>query len=402
MRKLRVDGQSLSLAGTSEVVSSESTTKDVLEKILHRTSAMTREGIATFHAHGCTYDAFPKPSKDDFSLRAMYASALPHHASFSDYLDAHHENEKLSKPVEELVTYCKEIGTGASGSSRLSEECEQELEHEVEQEEEEERSDARQDPYAQIDWAFETAFSNPESLFGTLFVSIKYFIRDKLNILSGISWSPQLNATHNFLKTMQTMDPAQQMSLYLRPVNAMLVIPDGRIVFLSAYELDKLLPLWWREGKKSPKAFLQHLYTSVSKEGFGRDDVSIPDEVMAYVKLFRGYVQYEEPEQSVLTESLGRLQGSELVVQDLLGLRSRLSHFDRSDLERVSAKVYTTSLTETLFASRATWRRGIRSNMQQLVVVENAISILTCVDADATPIRAYYLLAKRARKPTNP
>jgi hypothetical protein len=341
MRKLRVGGQSLILAGTSEVVSSDSTAKDILEKILHRTAATRREGVATYHEHGCTYDAFPKPTTDDFALGAMYASAVPNHNCFSDFLDARHENEKLSKPVEALVAYCKNIGQGAHGSSRLSEECEQELEHEVEHEVVEERSDARQDPYEQTDWAFETAFSNPAPLFGTLFLSIKDFIRDKLSILSGIPWSSQLYATPNFLRTIETMDSAQQMSCYLRPVNAMLVLPDGRVVLLSAYELDKLLPLWWRrESEDTPKAILQHLYTSVSKEGFGRDDVSVPEEVMAYAKLFRGYVQYEAQEQGVLTKALGPLHGSRLVVLDLLGMRSRRSHFDRSDLDNITTKVY--------------------------------------------------------------
>ena len=95
-----------------------------------------------------------------------------------------------------------------------------------------------------------------------------------------------------------------------------------------------------RESEDTPKAILQHLYTSVSKEGFGRDDVSVPEEVMAYAKLFRGYVQYEAQEQGVLTKALGPLHGSRLVVLDLLGMRSRRSHFDRSDLDNITTKVY--------------------------------------------------------------
>jgi hypothetical protein len=48
MRKLRKNGQSLILVGTSEVVSSNSTTEQVLEKILHHTAVTAKKGILTW------------------------------------------------------------------------------------------------------------------------------------------------------------------------------------------------------------------------------------------------------------------------------------------------------------------------------------------------------------------
>jgi hypothetical protein len=155
----------------------------------------------------------------------------------------------------------------------------------------------------------------------------------KLTCLSVIEWSDKLYCTPNFWKTIQAAESNDDLSLYLRPVNAMLVMPDGRVVLVSAYELDKLLPEWWVASSRNPKSILQHLFTSVGGHGFGRDSVTIPDEVLTLVKLFRGYVQYSEPQKKVLVAKLRRVPQAHLVVQELLCMRSRLGFFNRSDLE---------------------------------------------------------------------
>jgi hypothetical protein len=157
----------------------------------------------------------------------------------------------------------------------------------------------------------------------------------KLTCLSVIEWSDKLYCTPNFWKTIQAAESNDDLSLYLRPVNAMLVMPDGRVVLVSAYELDKLklLPEWWVASSQNPKAILQHLFTSVTGQGFGRDSVTIPNEVLTLVKLFRGYVQYSEQQKKVLVAKLRRVPQTHLVVQELLCMRSRLGFFNRSDLE---------------------------------------------------------------------
>jgi hypothetical protein len=58
--------------------------------------------------------------------------------------------------------------------SRLAEECEQELEKEVEQEEEEELQLPVENPYSEVDWADDKAFSD-----SGLLLSSKLFVRVK-------------------------------------------------------------------------------------------------------------------------------------------------------------------------------------------------------------------------------
>jgi hypothetical protein len=48
----------------------------------------------------------------------------------------------------------------------------------------------------------------------------------------------------------------------------MLIMPDGRVGLVSAYELDKLLPEWWVASSQNPKAVLQHVCLD-SKRGTG-------------------------------------------------------------------------------------------------------------------------------------
>jgi hypothetical protein len=343
MRKLRPDAQKLILAGTSEVVSKDSTTREVLETILHRTATMTKQGVVSYCHRGLQYYSFPAPIEDDISLTTMYAKHIQEYCDLSDFLDATFEKSDLPEDARDLVNYCKEIGGGLPADSYgLSEECEQELEHEIEHEEEEELLIPRQDPYPQDDWAFEKVFLDPDSFFTTdFFVPISNFIREKVSRIAAIDWGrPKVFCTPNFFRTIQATESISDLSMYLRPVNAVLVAPDDRIVLISAYELDMLLPIWWKASKKNPKATLQHLFTLVSEEGCGRDQVSTTNENMAFTKLFRGHVQFTELEQKVLGEALRNVDESNLVVQELLGMRGRLSFYDRSDLEIISTKFH--------------------------------------------------------------
>lgn len=344
MRKLRLhgqSGQSLVLAGSAEVVASGTTTKQVLERILHHTALMTKKGVLTFYQRGIHFYSFPKPIESDISLEAMYGRRIPEYQDLGTFLDATCEVESLTREVKELRDYCERMGQGVHlGVAQLSEECEQELENDEECEEEEELEIAKQEPYAQIDWLFEDAFLRPDYLFESFFTPLKIFVRQRLNSLIAIEWSDKLYCTPNFWQTSLSSNAAKDLSSFLRPVNAMLVTHDGKVVLISAYELDKLLPIWWRVGRQKPKAVLQHLCTSGYVEGFGCDSMAVPPQVLTFIKLFRGYVQYSTEEKALLEKVLGRIPRSHEVIQQLLSMRSRLGHFDRSDLEMISKRYY--------------------------------------------------------------
>jgi hypothetical protein len=361
LRKLGAgtDSQSLILAGTSEVVSRSSTVKQVLEQIVHNTASMTRKGLLLYYQHGLNYASFPNPIDDDITLKGMYAHHVPAYTDLNTFLDATNENEAVSDNVKELIVYCKSVGQGSaidSSTGQLSQECEQELEEECNEEEFEEREIPKQEPAAQEDWSYAEAFSHPENLFRTLFIPLKHLIDTKLQCLSVISWSDNIYCTPNFWKTIQAADSCADLSCYLRPVNAMLVMPSAdtsvlnrvvfnrvaynRVVLISSYELDKLLPVWWSTSSQNPKVILQHLFTTNVGRCFGKESLAIPDEVLTFVKLFRGYVQYSEPQREVLSKILRRVPESYLVVQELLCMRGRLGFFNRSDLEAISSMLH--------------------------------------------------------------
>lgn len=346
MRKLRPDGQSLILTGTSEVVGPRTTAKDVLEMILANTASMAKKGLLTNFHRGLDFYSFPNEIVDDTSLEAMYGGPISDFADLSEYLDSTYEKEQdTTGNIQELVEYCKDIDGRMSVSvGRLSEECEQELEHEEEFEEQEELELARENPFAQEQWRWSQAFTDPESLFSSYFVTLRDFVRTNLRELSSIKWrSDQIFCSPNFCNTIRDSLKGKvinNMSLYARPVNAMLVLPDGRLALLSGYELDNLLPYWWKVCKRKPKAVLQHLYTAVSGKGFGHDSVAVPTNTLTRVKLFRGYVQYSERERRALAKILQGVPKRKEVVQRLLSIRSRQGYFDCSDLETVAVKFY--------------------------------------------------------------
>lgn len=332
MRQLRPGGQSVILVGTSEVVTFETTPKQVLERILETTVRMIKKGLLTYFERGNNYLSFPDVVEEDITLDAMYSKRTNEHASFCDYLDATHEIES-SLAGSQLVQYCKQLGQGVQmRASRLSEECEQELEMEEECEEEEDVEFPVVDPFYELDWAsYQLAFTDPASLFGTgFFVPLKSLIHQDLPILSTIEWGKELVfCTNNFWKTIQDKGEHSKLDNYLRLVNIMLIVPDGRVVLVSEYEAENLLPYWWSAVK--PKATLQHLCLAVSGRGFGRDIVQIPVQARTRVKLLRGYVQFSSEEKEVLVEMFRGTHARPLI-DSLLSLRSRTRFFERSDL----------------------------------------------------------------------
>jgi hypothetical protein len=336
MRAL-ASGQSLILAGTSEVLNQTSTTTQVLEKIIHNTAMKAKEGVLTFYERGRDYYSFPKPLDEDVSLQGMYAGHITEYESLSCFFDASHEIENaLSGERLDLRDYCCDIGDGlVVRSGNLGEECEREVENEAENEEEEELEVDRQDPYTQEDWGYAAAFENPSSLFGSVFIPLSEFISRRLEAVSSIQWSSKVYCTSNFWKTVLNSESSANLSFYLRPVNAFLVMRDHRVVLISAYELDKLLPHWWGVSPRrraEPKCTIQHLFTTTTGTGFGYDQRVIPVDILASIKLFRGSVKFTKDEMKELQKMFLSLS-PRAVIQELLFMRDRLSFFERSDLD---------------------------------------------------------------------
>jgi hypothetical protein len=124
-------------------------------------------------------------------------------------------------------------------------------------------------------------------------------------------------------------------------VNTILTLKSGRVVLLSEYEADKLLPIWRKTSKRRKCPTLQHLCTVVNSKnqlGFGRDCGSLDPSVLTSLELFRGYVHFSRDELKTPTAMFETVQAQSFI-QNLLSIQGRLRFFDRSDLDDFSTKM---------------------------------------------------------------
>ena len=341
MRKLGPNGQWLIIAGTEETVSSESTAKVVLEGIIQASILAAQRGLMTFYDRAVNFDSFPNPVDDKLDLDSLYGGRITEYDDFCHYLDSHHEREAFSEGMKEVVVYCRSKGQGVEVHvSAIGQECEKEVEAEAEEQQEQETQIELREPYNQIDWDYAKVFSGSNrQLFGDTFVKLGDIIAQKLKTLAEIKWSDKVYCSPNFFKTTSCYSQSRDLSLYLRPVTHLIIFRDGRVVLVSAYEMDKLLQLWWQEGGR-PRAVL-NIFFSLNKGGLSLDNRTLPVsvEVMTSLKLFRGWVDYTDEEKIVLSDMLEGLERPHDKVQELLFMRNRLGHFERSDLDEVSYHV---------------------------------------------------------------
>lgn len=347
MRQLRPDGQTIILAGTAEVLSTDSTIVSVLQQIILNTIEKNQKGLIQWFERGMDHEKFPEPIPTDCSLEYMYSRDVKEYDSLDSYLDDSIEHDASSTKAKQLVEHCKEIGSNINIKvSQLSEECERELEHEEEREEEKEEQLQEYKPHAEEDWEYEDVFKRPGRLFNSYFLKLADVIFERLGSpMSDIQWNNKLYCTPNFWNTVQH---CQNPSRFLRSVNTILAASDGRVVLISEYETDKLLPIWWainennsytfqqyyRTSQKTCPMILQHLSMVVSNQGIGKDSLNkLPTDVLTSLKLFRGYVDYGSNEEQNALAKLFNKPNVRSAIQHLLIIRERLRFLDRSDLD---------------------------------------------------------------------
>lgn len=342
MRKLGKNQQRLILAGPREVVSPSSSVKSVLEMIVHNTASLTRKALPIYLDHGIDYSKFPKPLEVPLALEDLYQSPVEKNRDFLEYLDAHTEVQvDSSDHYKHLVSHCREVGKGLLvESDGFGQECERELEEVLEEEKQQENETIVKRPSAQTPWDFSLPMNgNFESLFGAIFHLLQDFVRTKLPNLVEIEWSCNLYCTLNFWKTIEESFSCNDMSLYMRLVNPMLVFKDGRVVLVTLFELDELLPHWWmaRNNKRGTPSSIEHLSRVInpSQKTFGLTLHSVSVEVLTSIKLFCGMVDYTTEEKQVLSSMFRNVPRVRLTVERLLEKRHRLLHLERSDLEAV-------------------------------------------------------------------
>lgn len=340
MRGLR-DKQRLVLAGTSEVVSTSSTVKSVLEMIVRNTSQMNRNGLPLFFDHGRNHLRFPEPIDVPASLNYLYQAPLKKNVNFCKFLDSQQEIEiEMGQEQLKLYKYCRDIGQGLEvRTSGLSQECERELEKEIEKQAEQQIQVLSKKPFAQVEWDYRKALfsSSCEDLFGTVFKPVHRFVSRRVKDLSKISWSQSLYCSNNFWMTIRDSKSSHDMSSYMRLVDPMLVFRDGRVVLITLFELDKILPHWWGAPINSAAvaSSVVQLASVLNPEQptFAFEQYRPSTEVLTSLKLFCGIVDYKEEEKVVLKKMFQNVLTPRTTIEALLMKRHRLPHLERSDLE---------------------------------------------------------------------
>ena len=343
MRKLGSNGQRLVLAGPPEAIAESSSVTSILEMIVHNTMLLTRRGLPTYLQHGIEFSKFPKPQDVELSLEGLYGNPAKNTVDFLEHLDAHISVEtETNANFDKVTSYCKEIGKGlVVRTGGLGQECERELEDEEEEEEQQEIEVPEKHPYSQTDWDFHRIFTtNNVEDFNSHFLPLRRFIQTHLPDFRAFDWSEKLFCSNNFWRTIHDYSSCGDISCNIRLVGPMLVFSDGRVVLLSWYELDKILPHWrnWhKQSSGAPSCNIENLSRvfKPSQQKFGRTYYNIPVDVLTSIKFFCGIVDYTEEEKTELMKILSNVGSVRHAVETLLLKRHQQKQFERSDLEAV-------------------------------------------------------------------
>lgn len=185
------------------------------------------------------------------------------------------------------------------------------------------------------------------------------------SISTAINWSPNVYLTSNFLTTTAKYG-ATAKSEYLRPVSAALVWPHGDVLLLTDREADGVLAAVWAGygggggggGARTVRfpgaphdppptlvwcgyATLSHTHTgphilSVPLAGRAAVATAMAEPEAASVRLFSGAADYGGQGGALASTLRGMLRhpSAREACQAMVGVRGRVSHFERSDLER--------------------------------------------------------------------
>jgi len=286
------------------------------------------------------FDSFPKPVDDSFELSDMYSRSIVQEQLFHTFLDNFQDVEYSRNGVLERVTdYARSIGNGVVVAGGIGvEECEKEVHAQSEQQEEKEVESTSQHPRSQVDWDYQLIFKSQEceKLFGSHFHRLESLI-DKYGLreIKNIRWSKNVYCTLNFWESIENATECSSLSPFFRLVDPLIVFPDGRVVLISLYELDNILPLWW-ELSRRPNISLDHVFRLVSDcPQLGDWSLPVSSETLTSLKLFRGDAKYDSDEEKLILRSmLEDLHNPIDTVKYLLSSRNRLNHYEQSDLAK--------------------------------------------------------------------
>eukprot|EP00884_Botryococcus_braunii_P022386 jgi/Botrbrau1/8831/Bobra.0335s0018.1 len=257
----------------------------------------------------------------------------------------------------------KTRGRVGSHFTNADEECERELEQELEKEKEKEVEQRPVIAATESTWDFSQAaqcqsFSALQNVTGELysFKAAAECISVAKQDLSGLPWSGRVWCTANYMRATDACPP---FNAHLRPLDALLCLPDGCVVVLSEREAEGMLEAMqtaaWRHNSslhssKQNLPWLVHLaYLARAHErgepgvqlscvaGFSGSGELHPSAVhsegVVTMKLFNGDTRYRVPQEQAVLRKFVHAVGNSDVLKELVAMHGKLPHLSRSDLD---------------------------------------------------------------------
>ena len=346
--------------------------------VMANTVAASRAGLLEWSVNGLHYaDVHTDPAKaledEKLTLEAFYAGAatpqdvgtlVSDHAASRKGAGGAKAAPVLKRYVRDIVSRAVEYGSNTHvTASSLDEECERELEQEEEQEEEIELEVPRREPRHESDWNVAALASRAVLLArsGAGAISLADAVTSHLrpSELAAIAWHPDVWVTANFMRTLAPPDGASaddkrdDLSLYQRPVDALLRLPDGGVLLLSDREAETLLADHWMAGGRGagPPPLLHHTYARDARGASliapgGGGAAALPDAHAAALQLLNGETTLGGEERvAAATAMLGSAQARGAALR-LPVLRGNAHLLARSDLEACCEEVEGSAMQE--------------------------------------------------------
>ena len=301
------------------------TSTDLLKWLVKNTTRALVAGIPEYSSqasHFCmTQDPKARLLEESLGLKELYGGAIGENhvdAIVQCILERDRErciklgieyNATAIRLSDEILSRAKTYGADLTIlSTGIEEECERELENERHLEREREVQVPKQAPGTPLKWNFEAVrvATSPTAITDAGVMRLSDAIQRYLDAsLTAIPWEQcHIFVTAAFMETVKDSQDGSldDLSLFMRPPDAVLVFPSSEVLLIAEWEADQLLPLLWECSSPVQHAFMANL--AYLREAA---DKQMPT----------SQITMRVPAQNVSLSSGSRLLHSEIKVADL-------------------------------------------------------------------------------------
>eukprot|EP00761_Pharyngomonas_kirbyi_P006952 gb/GECH01006961.1/.p1 GENE.gb/GECH01006961.1/~~gb/GECH01006961.1/.p1 ORF type:complete len:2802 (+),score=553.19 gb/GECH01006961.1/:1-8406(+) len=340
--------------------------KQLLQYVIHNTMEATKNGIVQWAYKGFHYSNTSKsdefiPLDEKIDLETLYGkSSTPENLKENliqkkeefSRIEADYSLNVDQEMVQEIEEKANALVHSNVSVNNTDEECERETQRESEREQQVESEVLKKDPLFEKEWNFQmtlgcSSITSINNEFDS-FCHLSDFVEQCLPKLKPIKWNKtQIYVTQNFTKPVHFKD---NISRYLRPIDAMLVYPDGAVLLLSEFEAEWFLKDAWNQEFKRVwfvnYCYARDHYTDPSHPpplaiSNSRETVFyISHKSMAALQLFDGETKFQSDSLCKALQSILDTDEAKNAARELPRLRHTTSLVRKSQLESIIEGLY--------------------------------------------------------------